>query len=134
MKTPRLALLILITCSCSCAVDRWFFSGLTASKWIGLPQYEQAMAELRAESAKWGVAAVVLGVAAFLLALPRWPARPAKDATRPALTSGGPLGRHPQNVFASMPFSRWHGRHRGVRTGGNHAACRRIVQVTAKVW
>jgi hypothetical protein len=24
--------------------------------------------------------------------------------------------------------------HRGVRTGGNHAACRRIVQVTAKVW
>jgi len=50
------------------------------------------MVELRSEFAKWGVAAVVLGVAAFLLALPRWPARPAKDATRPALTSGGSLG------------------------------------------
>jgi len=75
MKKPRLALLILITCLCSYAVDRWFLSGLTAGKWIGLPQYEQAMAGLRMESAKWGGVAVVLGVAAFLLALPRWPAR-----------------------------------------------------------
>jgi len=88
MKKPRFALLILITCLCSYAVDRWFLSGLTASKWIGLPQHEQAMAGLRTESAKWGVAAVVLGVAAFLLALPRWPARLESDATRSVLTSG----------------------------------------------
>jgi hypothetical protein len=88
MKKPRLALLILITCLCSYAVDRWFLWGLTASKWIGLPQYEQAMAGLRTESAKWGVVAVVLGVAAFLLALPRWPARLKSDATRTVLTSG----------------------------------------------
>ena len=88
MKKPRLALLILITCLCSYAVDRWFLWGLTASKWIGLPQYEQAMAGLRTESAKWGVVAVVLGVAAFLLALPRWPARLKSEATRTVLTSG----------------------------------------------
>jgi hypothetical protein len=32
MKKPRLALLILITCLCSYSVDRWFLSGLAASK------------------------------------------------------------------------------------------------------
>lgn len=88
MKTPRLALLILVTCLSSYAADRWFLSGLTASKWIGLPQYEQAMTELRTESAKSGAAAVVLGIVAFLLAVPRWPARVKSDATRPVLTSG----------------------------------------------
>ena len=54
-------------------MDRWFFSGLTASKWIGLPQYASAMKELQDESRNWGVAALSIEIAAFALALPRWP-------------------------------------------------------------
>ena len=41
------------------AVDRWFLSGVMASKWIGLPQYASAMSQLQMESRHWGIAALV---------------------------------------------------------------------------
>lgn len=49
------------------------FSGLIASKWIGLPQYASAMRELQNESRNWGIVALVLEIAALALVLPRWP-------------------------------------------------------------
>lgn len=53
------------------AVIRWFFLGLTASKWIGLPQYASAMHELQKQSRNWGISALVLeGVAITLSLLP----------------------------------------------------------------
>ncbi|MGB8476714.1 MAG: hypothetical protein WCE61_21745 [Candidatus Acidiferrum sp.] len=55
------------------ALDRWFFAGLTASKWIGLPQYASAMKELQAESRIWGIAALIIESLALALALPHWP-------------------------------------------------------------
>jgi hypothetical protein len=64
---PRYVLGIFIVTACSYAINRWFFSALVASKWIGLPQYEQAMKELQSQSEKWGIAAVILGIVAIAL-------------------------------------------------------------------
>jgi hypothetical protein len=36
---PRYSLTILFAVASGYAIDRWFFSGVMASKWIGLPQY-----------------------------------------------------------------------------------------------
>jgi hypothetical protein len=57
------------------ALSRWFFLGLTASKWIGLPQFASAVQELNSESGSWGIAALVLECVAILLILPRKPKR-----------------------------------------------------------
>jgi hypothetical protein len=54
------------------ALDRYFFDGLIASKWIGLPQYEPAMRKLIFESHLWGIAAIALNCVAFSLALSTW--------------------------------------------------------------
>ncbi len=54
------------------AMDRWFISGLTASKWIGLPQYASAMKEFQNVSRTWGSRAVILECVAFVLLLPAW--------------------------------------------------------------
>jgi len=70
---PRYSLAILLAAASSCAIDRWFFSGLIASKWIGLPQYASAMKELLNESRNWGIVALVLEIAALALVLPLWP-------------------------------------------------------------
>lgn len=86
-KRPRYALAIVSVRSQGCATDRWFFSGLTASKWIGLPQYEQAAAVLQKQSAFWGVTALGLGIAAFVLTLPLWPTR-SNETTSYAITAG----------------------------------------------
>jgi len=85
---PRYVLAILIVAACSYAIDRWFFSGLVASKWIGLPQYEQAMKELQSQSEKWGIAAVILGIVAMPLILPDWPVEAKGDAGRTTITAG----------------------------------------------
>jgi len=82
---PRYSLVILLVAASGYATDRWFFSGLMASKWIGLPQYASAMKELQNESRNWGIAGVVLESAALALALPRWP----KEEI--ALTRSSPL-------------------------------------------
>jgi hypothetical protein len=84
---PRFALAILFVGTSSYATDRWFFSGVTASKWIGLPQYEQAMKELQKQSGNWGIVALAFGIVAFVLILPHWPARSKTEATRGILTA-----------------------------------------------
>jgi hypothetical protein len=82
---PRYSLAILLAAASSYAIDRWFFSGLMASKWIGLPQYASAMRELQNESRNWGIVALVLVIAALTLVLPRWPKHEL------ALTKNSPL-------------------------------------------
>ena len=78
---PRFALAILFVCACTYAIDSWFFTGLTASKWIGLSEHEQAMKELQKQSVIWGDVALAFGIAAFALILPAWPARSKIEAT-----------------------------------------------------
>jgi hypothetical protein len=70
---PRYSLAIVLAAASSYAIDRWFFSGVMASKWIGLPQYASAMRELQNESRNWGIVALVLEIAALALVLPRGP-------------------------------------------------------------
>jgi hypothetical protein len=70
---PVYLLTILLLAASSYAMDRWFFSGLTASKWIGLPQYASAMSELQNESRNWGIVAMALEFAALASVWPRWP-------------------------------------------------------------
>jgi hypothetical protein len=82
---PRYLLGALVIVACSYAIDRWFFSGLTASKWIGLPQYASAMNELLNESRNWGIIAVILGAVALVLVLPRWPKREGRPTTSASL-------------------------------------------------
>jgi hypothetical protein len=82
---PRYSLAIFLVAASSYATDRWFFSGLIASKWIGLPQYASAMRNLQNESRNWGIVALVLEIAALALVLPRWP----KEEL--ALTKNSPL-------------------------------------------
>ena len=100
---PRFALAILPLGACAYAIDRWFFSGVTASKWIGLPQFEQAMKELQKESAIWGVVALVLGTVAFVLILPPWPARFKIEATNGILTAT-PAGNIWREYFDQCVF------------------------------
>lgn len=85
---PRYILAIFVVAACSYAIDRWFFSGLVASKWIGLPQYEQAMKELQSQSEKWGIAAVILGIGALALILPHWPVEVKDEIDRATITAG----------------------------------------------
>jgi hypothetical protein len=84
---PRYMLAILVAAACSYAIDRWFFSGLVASKWIGLPQYEQAMKELQSQSEKWYIAAVILGIVGLALMLPHWPVEAKGDTGRTTITT-----------------------------------------------
>jgi hypothetical protein len=70
---PRHSLAILLAGASSYAIDRWFFSGVIASKWIDLPQYASAMRELQNESRNWGIVALVLEIVALALVLPPWP-------------------------------------------------------------
>lgn len=100
---PRSVLAILSVGACGYAIDRWFFSGVMASKWIGLPQYEQAMKELQKESVIWGVLALVLGILAFVLVLPPWPARSNIEATHHALTAT-PAGNTWRDYFGQCVF------------------------------
>jgi hypothetical protein len=85
---PRYVLAIVVVAACSYAIDRWFFSGLVASKWIGLPQYQQAMRELQSQSEKWGIAAVILGIVAIPLTLPDWSVEAKGDSGRSTITAG----------------------------------------------
>jgi hypothetical protein len=61
------------------ALSRWFFLGLTASAWIGLPQFAPAMQKLNTESNRWGIAAVALQGVAILMILPSKPKQSAFD-------------------------------------------------------
>ncbi len=68
---PRRFVVVLAMAASALAVTRWFFLGVTASKWIGLPQYAFAMHEIRNQSRGWGMSALVLeGVAIALSVLP----------------------------------------------------------------
>jgi len=51
------------------------FGWRNGQKWIGLSEYEQRMKELQKQSEIWGDVALVLGIVAFVLILPTWPAR-----------------------------------------------------------
>lgn len=84
---PRFALAILFVGAYSYAIDPWFLSGVVDSKWIGLPQYEQAMKELQEQSRNRGIVALALGIVAFVLILPHWPARSKIEATHETLTA-----------------------------------------------
>ena len=84
---PRFALAILFVGACAYAIDSWFFAGLTASKWTGLSEYEQAMKELQKRSVIWGDVALVLGIVAFALTLPTWPARSKIEAAHGILSA-----------------------------------------------
>lgn len=68
----RYSIAVLAAAGAAYALDRWFFSGVLASKWIGLPQYASEMNRLKAESETWGMAALVAEGLALLLVLPRW--------------------------------------------------------------
>jgi len=70
---PRYMLAAILLPAAAYAVDRWFLSGLMASKWIGLPQYESQMRELQTVSRKWGTVALVLEIVGTMLVLPPWP-------------------------------------------------------------
>ena len=83
----RYALALLPAASCSYEVYRWFLSGLVASKWIGLPQYETAMKELQDQSLDWGITALILGILALALVLPCWPVRAEAKAIHPPMTA-----------------------------------------------
>jgi hypothetical protein len=85
---PRYVLAILAVAAAAYTVDRWFISGVIASKWIGLPQYASAMKELQNASRNWGIAALVLEAAALALALPRWPKKKTPLARGSVLTLG----------------------------------------------
>jgi ABC-type polysaccharide transport system permease subunit len=84
---PRFALAILFVGACAYAIDSWFFARLTASKWIGLLEYQQAMKELQKRSVVWGDLALGLGIVAFALILPTWPARSKLEATHRILSA-----------------------------------------------
>jgi ABC-type polysaccharide transport system permease subunit len=84
---PRLALAILFVGACAYAIDGWFFAGLTASKWIGLSEYEQAMKELQKQSVVWADVALAFGIVALALILPTWPARSKIEATHGILSA-----------------------------------------------
>ena len=51
--------------ACAHAIDRWFFSGVMTSKWIGLSEYEQAMKKLQKQSEIWEDVALALGIVGF---------------------------------------------------------------------
>jgi len=85
---PRYLAAILTVALSAYALDRWFFSGLVASKWIGLPEYASAMNELLVESHKWGIVALILGSTAVALGLPRWPRKESNVTTGSVLTLG----------------------------------------------
>jgi len=63
------------------------FGWRNGSKWIGLSEYEQRMKELEKQSELWGDVALVLGIVAFVLILPTWPARSKSEATHGILTA-----------------------------------------------
>ncbi len=83
---PRHSLAILLVAASGYAIDRWFLSGLMASKWIGPPQYASAMRKLQNESRNWGIVALVLEIAALALVLPRWPKGELALTKNPVLT------------------------------------------------
>jgi hypothetical protein len=82
---PRYLAGLVVIGACSYAIDRWFFSGLFASKWIGLPQYERAMHELQGQSMRWGTAALLLEIMALALVLPKFSRRNKNDAVDKSL-------------------------------------------------
>lgn len=69
----RFSIAIPFVASSAYALNQWFFLGLTASKWIGLPQFAPAMQRLNTESGRWGIAALALQCVAILMILPRKP-------------------------------------------------------------
>jgi hypothetical protein len=70
---PQYSLAILLAVASGYAIDRWFLSGVMASKLIGLPQHASSMRELQNESRDWGIVASVLEAVALVLVVPRWP-------------------------------------------------------------
>ena len=82
----RYSLAILFVAASGFAIDRWFISGLIASKWIGLPQYASAMRELQRESRTWGIVALTLEFASLALLVPRWPKETQALMDNPLLT------------------------------------------------
>jgi hypothetical protein len=85
---PRYLLAISLVAVSGYAMDRWFYSGLIASKWIGLPQYASAMRELQNESRNWGIVAAALEIAALAFVWPRWPKEKLALTGNSALTLG----------------------------------------------
>ena len=81
-KYPRWLLSVLTMAACAWALIQWFFLGLLASKWIGLPQYASAMQKQEQLSRSWGIAGAVLEVVALVLAFfaERQPSIPAPAA------------------------------------------------------
>jgi hypothetical protein len=124
---PRFALAILLVGACAYAIDRWFFSGVMASKWIGLSEYEQAMKELQRQSLIWGDVAVVLGIVGFVLILPPWPVRSKIESNF--------RRKHLVGIFRSMCFSRrnhplrdiWSGCHDSLRRNFPSQISQRLV-------
>jgi ABC-type polysaccharide transport system permease subunit len=84
---PRFVLAILFVGACAYAIDSWFFAGLTASKWIGLSDHEQAMKELQKQSVIWRDVALMFGILAFALILPTWPTRTKSEVTHGILSA-----------------------------------------------
>lgn len=68
------------------AVIPWFFLGLNASKWIGLPQFASAMQKLQHESRTWGIASLILEAVALALSL-----YPRTQHESPLPTAGAPF-------------------------------------------
>jgi hypothetical protein len=69
-RSPRYLLAILAVAAAAYAVDKWFFLGVTASKWIGLADHAALMRQTQDQSRNWGIAALVLELVAIILSLP----------------------------------------------------------------
>ncbi len=67
---PRFVLAVLTMAAVAYALDKSFFLGLTASKWIGLADHATLMSETQDQSRNWGIAALILEVLALTLFLP----------------------------------------------------------------
>ena len=59
-RSPRYFFALLTMGAAAYALDKWFFLGVAASKWIGLPDYAALMRETQNQSRNWGIAALIL--------------------------------------------------------------------------
>jgi hypothetical protein len=103
-RRPCYLLTILAVAASAYAADRWFFAGLTASKWIGLPQYASAMKELQNESRDWGIAALFLEGTAVALGLPRWSVEKIMVVSGSLLSLGTELDVRREFKMSRPPF------------------------------
>lgn len=85
----RLSIVTLTIAASAYAVVRWFILGLTASGWIGLPQFAETMQRVQHQSRNWGITALMLEVVSISFSLLPFRKRvktvPSSSITSPAV-------------------------------------------------